>query len=209
MNYNFPKEEVLGSEFIFNHVNRVEINWTCGLDFEPKLLDCTLSNRVLDVYALCLKNGFLPDETSLIYYNNSSNSDNSITGDYNIDCYRDPGFDQMFSLNPNKIDIKYDEIIFFIGRPQTRNNKNKNWIDHELVKEVKDEICYVNCMIQCGREYLEIKNIKYEYNKFGATVLFRFLKNNESWNLDLKHYIYNNGLIEIIEKHLKHRTNNV
>lgn len=209
MNYHHPEEEeVLGQEFIFNHVYRVEINWSCSLDFEPKLYDCSFDDAMsgFDVGLICLKNKKFPDDKSLIFYNNSSNAENSIFGDYDT-CYTHyPGFDQMFTLNPNKIDEKYDEIIFFISRPQTKNNKDKNWIDHKLVKEVKDEICYVNCEIQCGIGYIKINNIKYEYNKFGATVLFRFLKNIEVWNLNLKHDIYSNGLIEIIENHLKHST---
>ena len=210
MNYHNQKEEELVPGFIFNYGIDVTINWSCSLDFEPKLYDCSNDDIMsgFDVGVICLNNKNFTDDESLIFYNNSSNAENSIWGDYDFRYADYPGFDQMFTLNPNKIDEKYDEIIFFICRPQTRNNKDKNWIDHEQIKEVKDEVCYVNCEIQCRSEYIKIKNIKYEYNKFGAIVLFRFLKNYEGWKLNLKHDIYNNGLIEIIEKYLKNDTKN-
>jgi hypothetical protein len=205
MNNHHPKEEVLGPEFIFHQVKNVEINWSNSLGFEPKLYDCSFDEAEsgFNIGVICLKNKNFADDKSLIFYNNTSNTENSIYGDYDNSYFAYPGFDQMFTLNPNKIDEKYDEIVFYIFRPQTRNNKDKNWIDHDLVKEVKDKICYVNCEIRCGREYIKIKNIKYEYNKFGAIVLFRFSKIKDVWNLNLKHDIFNNGLIEIIELHLK------
>ena len=208
MNYFDKKEEISGPEFIFNQVTNVEINWSNSLVFKPKIYDCSFddASSELDVGVLCLKNKKFVDLESLIFYNNSSNAENSILGDYGY-CYLFyPGFDQIFSLNPNKIDMKYDEIIFYISRPQTINSKDKNWIDHELVREMKDEICYVNCRIRCGSEYIVIKNIKYAYNKFGASVLLRFSKNYEGWNLNLEHDVYNNGLFEIIEKHQQHDT---
>jgi hypothetical protein len=204
MNYYHPKEEVLGSEFIFNRVYCVEINWSNSLDFEPKLYDCSFDHAMsgLDVYVICLKNGVLPDEKDLVFYNNFSNTDESIEGDYGY-CYADyPGFDQCFWIIPSKLTEKYDEILFVIGRPKTRNEKNTNWIDHDLVRKVTDEICYVDCKIlQWENEYHTIRNIKFEYNKNGATVLFKFEKNNSCWTIDLSHNIYNNGLKEIIEKH--------
>lgn len=201
-------EEFVCSEFTFSEVRGVELTWVDSLNPEPKLYDCSFDDAMsgLDVYAICLKNGILPDETSLLFYNNISNSDDSISGDFNY-CYVDyPGFDQCFFLSPDKLNIKYDEIIFAIGRPKTRNEKKTNWIDHELVKKVTDETCYVNCRIKkdSSNEYITIKNIDYKYNLYGAIVLFKFVNINGDWTIDLSHNIYFNGLQEIIEKYSKH-----
>ena len=206
-------EEFVCCEFNFSEVHSVELTWVDSLNPEPKLYDCSFDDAMsgLDVYALCLKNGLLPDKTSLIFYNNSSNSDDSITGDFDTCYYEYPGFDESFSLRPDKLNIKYDEIIFAIGRPKTTNEKNAKWIDHEIVKKVVDETCYVNCRIKTNfsNEYITIKNIEYKYNAHGAIVLFKFVKNNDIWTIDLSHNIYYNGLQEIIEKHYKHGTNSV
>lgn len=201
-------EEFVCLEFNFSEVHSVELTWSESLNIEPKLYDCSFDDAMsgLDVYALCLKNGFLPDKTSLLFYNNSSNSDDSIRGDFGYCYLKDPGFDQCFFLCPDKLNIKYDEIVFAIGRPKTTNEKNSNWIDHEIVKKVADETCYVDCRIN---KHIKIKNIEYKYNAHGAIVLFKFVKNNNNWTIDLNHNIYYNGLQEIIEKHLKHGTNSV
>jgi stress response protein SCP2 len=204
-------EEFICSEFNFSVVSSVELTWIDSLNPEPKLLDCSFDVVMsgLDVYVICLKNGILPDEKSLIFYNNFSNSDESISGDFNCCYFAYPGFDQSFFLRSNKLNNIYDEIIFAIGRPKTHNEKNIDWIDCELVKKVTDEICYVDCKIKKSHtnEYIAINNIQYEFNKYGAIVLFKFQKYNNNWKIDLSHNIYKNGLQEIIEKHSKHGTN--
>lgn len=206
-------EEFICFEFNFSEVQSVELIWVDSLNAEPKLYDCSFDDAMsgLDVYALCLKNGFLTDETSLIFYNNSSNFDDSIKGDFDCCYYAYPGFDQCFSLRPDKLNIKYDEIIFAIGRPKATNEKNVKWIDHEIVKKVVDETCYVDCRIKkhFSNEYITLKNIEYKYNAHGAIVLFKFVKNNDIWTIDLSHNIYYNGLQEIIEKHSKDGNNSV
>lgn len=206
-------EEFVCSEFAFLEVRSVELTWVDSLNPESKLYDCSFDDAMsgLDVYVICLKNGLLPDVKSLLYYNNNSNSDDSISGDFNY-CYNHyPAFDQCFYLRPDKLNIKYDEIIFAIGRPKTHNEKTPNWIDHELIKKVTGEVCYVNCRIKKGsnNEHITINNIEYKYNLYGAMVLFKFLNNNDNWTIDLSHNNYNNGLQEIIEKHSKHGTNSV
>jgi hypothetical protein len=110
----------------------------------------------------------------------------------------------IFLLNPNKLAESYDEILFFIGRPKSRNTNSENWIDQNLVKNVSDLKCYVNCLIKkdCD-ERISLKNIEYDYNRNGALVLFSFKCNNGKWDLDLSQNFYFNGLNEIVEKHYR------
>lgn len=50
----------------------------------------------LDIYVLCLHNGVLSDEDSLLFYNNPSNKDDGIVGDYNTRYANFPGWDHFF-----------------------------------------------------------------------------------------------------------------
>ncbi len=206
------EETIIGRELNLHETRFVEISWTDDLEFEPKLFDCSFDDAMegLDVYALCLNSGFLTNEKNILFYNNFSNIDNSLLGDYGY-CYLDyPGFDQCFTLIPNQLATKYDEILFLIGRPQSREPKNKSWINKDLLKDAVNEKCYISVTIKkiSGESYT-IKNIKYDYNIYGAMVLFGFKKNNNLWSLNISHDFYLNGLSEIIEKLLKSGTNSV
>ena len=205
-------EEVSEIKIEFHDINRIEINWSDSIKDEPKLVDCSFDDAMsgLDIYVLCLMNNIFPDEKSILFYNNYSNSDESIIGDYNIIHCTYPGYDQSFSLNTKKIDDKYDQILFVIGRPKTRTLNSENWIDQNLVKDVKNEKCFIECSInRKNSSPVIIVNIEYEYNKFGSLVLFEFKKANDSWKLIKNHITYTNGLKEIIEKHYKQGTNSV
>lgn len=202
------KEKTEDNEFNFKDISFVEIDWSDSLHFEPKLHDCSLNDAMsgFDIYVLCLNEGVFPDNRSLLYYNNSSNSDNSISGDFNTFYTVHPGYDQCFQLNPQILSQKYDEVIFVIGRPKTKNTTNINWIDHSLVKEVSDEICYVNCrLVKTLKKnmHINLKNIEFAYNKNGALILFRIVKTDENWKLDLSHHTFYDGLSELFNKYSK------
>ena len=49
------------------------------------------SEKEFDIYVVCLKNGILPYEKSILYYNKYSTEENSL-------IY--PGCDQSFIINP-------------------------------------------------------------------------------------------------------------
>ena len=213
MNKKENKEELIGEDFDFFETKFIEVTWSDYLASEPKLFDCSFDDAMsgLDVYALCLNLGFMPDEKSLLFYNNYSNLTKSLEGDYDWRYGDMPDFDQCFILNPQNFDKEFDEILFIIGRPKTKNSTSKAWIDSNQIKDVIEEICLVDCKIRAknGIDYLMIRNIKYEYNKYGAMVLFGVKKIDDSWIIDLSHYQYLNGLSDIIERHFKTATNSV
>lgn len=194
------------SKFNFLRVRSIELNWIESLKPQNKYTDYSIYGKTprLDVYVLCLKNGFFPDEKSLIFHNNCSNSDKSISSDFDIIHSHYPGHDRCFYLKPDQLNDKYDEIIFVIGRPRTENKINTIFNDYEHEKKVTNEICYVDCRFNTAysRGYVKIKNIAYNCYKYKDMVLFKFVKHNNNWAIDLGHNIYNNGFQEIIiEKH--------
>ncbi len=206
MNIEDKKEEIIGTEFQFHKLRSIDVNWTNSLSFEPKLDDCSINDSIegLEIYVVCLKNGVLPDDKSILFYNNYSTEENSLIGDYGTMYCVYPGCDQSFTIYPELIGNKYDEILFIIGRPKSNNSKEDNWIDQDQVKDVVDEICFIDCKIDTTRSvgYISINNIRYEYNKYGAMVQFS-LKNNDNWELNLSHALYTDGLFEIVAKHSK------
>ncbi len=112
------KEKLIGEDFDFFDTKFVEVNWSDYLASEPQLFDCSFDDAMsgLDVYALCLNLGLMPDEKSLLFYNNYSNSTKSLEGDYDRRYGDMPDFDQCFILNPQNLDKEFDEILFIIGR---------------------------------------------------------------------------------------------
>ncbi len=205
-----PREEIIGGNlFNFSGTTIFDFNWSNSMERELKLFDCSFDDAMngLDFYVLCLTQGILADDRSLVFYNNCSNADKSLFGDYGTIYATYPGFDQRFVLNSINSNDKYDEILFFIARPLTSNLNCKSWIDHDLVKDVADEKCFIDCTIRNNFDHqMIIKNIEFDYNKSGAMVLISLIKNNNSWSLNLSHDVYLNGLNEIIE--IYHKSSN-
>lgn len=205
------EKKVEDHKFNFRYLHEIDINFTNSLEFFPELKNCSKqdSEYGFEIYVICLKNGILPDNSSLLYYNNYSTIDKSIAGDYGT-MYADyPDYDRSFEINPELIDKMYDEIIFLIGRPKSYVSKNEEWIHQDLVKDVIEDFCFVECKLLFADQIhscISISKIKYEYNKFGAMVLFSLKKNNNQWNLNLKNKTYTNGLFQIVVKHNKMHT---
>jgi hypothetical protein len=196
------KEELIGSEFNFNETTIVEIELNHNLGSDDKLDESSFVDSMhrFDVYAICLNNGYMKNEKDLLYYDKFSNNDNSLSHSEGISCLFNPGNKQLFNLDIKKLAVKYDEVLFFIGRKQ---------INDEFIENAAGEIYYIDCTLE--KDFLSgsftIKNIKYDYNKYEAMLLFGLKNSNEIWRLDLNHVVYKNGINELIAKYLKTDSN--
>ncbi len=194
------KEELIGSEFNFNETTIVEIELNHNLGSDDKLDESSIvdAEHQFEIYAVCLNKGQMLNEKSIIHYNKILNQDNSLSLSEGISCLFKPDNKQLFSLDVKKIALTYDEVLFFVGRPQTSD---------VFIENVDDEICYVDCTLE--RDFLSdsitIKNIKYDYNNYCAMLLFGLKNSNVSWRLDLSHDVYKNGLNEVIDKYFQNR----
>jgi len=168
--------------------------------------DVSPDDQYLELYVLGLLNNEIPDYRSLVFYNNESNINNSIIGDFGCCYLHYPGFDREFNIELYKINSIYDRVVFLIGRPMTNNDKCHSWINYKMVENVKKEVSQVACHIN-GK--LVLKNKNYQYNQFGAMTLFELCKSNDIWELDFNDKTYKQGLNEIIEQYKKTGTNNV
>lgn len=190
------KGEIIGTNFIFNKSIEVRINRTQSLKFKPIMPDSAVEHFKIGI--ICLNNKKLPDNESLIFMENSSGEDQIVKEHHFICCFY-PGYDNFYTIDTNKNEGKYDELIFFICRPKS-DNKN-SWIDHETVKSFSNEVCYISFEIGSRDDSTQINNIPFEYNKFGATVLFKLFRDNDDWKLNLNRNNFQNGLIDIMEKY--------
>jgi hypothetical protein len=192
------KEELIGSEFNFNETTIVEIELNHNIESDAKFNESSFVDEMhrFEIFAVCLNKGQMLNEKSILYYNKFSNNENSLSLSEGISCLYNPDNKHLFSLDIKKLAVKYDEILFFTGRTQT---------NAEFIENVADEIYYIDCTLE--KDFLSdsftIKNIKYDYNKFGTMLLFGLENSNENWCLDLNHVVYKSGINEIIEKYLK------
>jgi stress response protein SCP2 len=198
--------EQLLKAFRSNKVKSIQFDWSNDLDFEPKLPDCAVNGEFqgMDIYILCLKDSYLPDENSILFYNNPRNSQNTIDGDFGHVCFlHHPGYDEDIRLDLNALSRDYDQILFLIGRPKAYREDCETWIDYSLVENCKEDICNVRCSFYLSDLESPCVNFKFEYNKVGAMVLFELKLQNGFWEFRNNNKCYENGLQEIVAKYNK------
>ena len=201
---------VIGNEFLedidLTDLHSVDISWSNYLNTDPSLFDCSFDDGMngFDCYAICLKNNLMPNDKSLVFYDNESTSEGGILGSYNYSFYQDPGFDTSFSIDSKKLKTIYDEIIFVIGRPKICNPKISSWIDHVKIEKFKHEKCTVNSklILRNGISY-NTKSIVFEYNKYGAMSLFYLKDIDNKWVIEYDQKLFKDGLSEIISTYCK------
>lgn len=209
-NVRINDNNVIGSEFIqefeLTEFNNVEISWTDDLELNPSLYDCSFDDGMngFDCYAICLKNNLMPNDKSLVFYNNESTSEGGILGLYNFYTVQYPGFDTSFSIDSKKLKNIYDEIIFFIGRPKNCNPNCSSWIDHEKIEKFKHEKCTVDSkLISSNGISYNTKSIVFEYNKYGAMSLFCLKDIDNKWVVEYDQKLFKDGLSEILSTYYK------
>ena len=180
----------------------ININYSNDLELEMNIPDSP-DGAYLELYALGLHKNQMPNKKSLIYFNNPADSDEGIILEDCVFCDY-PGYDIALFLDLKKINFNYDRIIFIIGRPMAGNATPETWICEKSVKDAIKEVCCIDCLIN---ESSVLKNIKYQYNKFGAMSLFELKKTKDFWKLNVRNDVYKNGLKEIIDKHYANGTN--
>ncbi len=189
-------------------LNNVEISWTDDLKLNPSLYDCSFDDGLngFDCYVICLKNNLMPNDKSLVFYNNESTTEGGILGLYNFNTMtcQYPGFDTSFSIDTKKLKNIYDEIIFIIGRPKSCNPKCSSWIDHDKIEKFKHEICSVDSklILSNGISY-NTKSIVFEYNKYGAMSLFCLKDIDNKWVVEYDQKLFKDGLSEILSTYHK------
>lgn len=214
------EEQLFDLEFDFTRKCLVQINWSASFcDEIMKTYDCSFdaSCTGLDIFVVGLNNYLIPDESSLLFYNSVykteagliCNQDKSIVCQRGIDINKsfyellegkNDDYDTIVSINFNAIKLKYDKILFLIGRPHTDTPNSINWIDEKRIKEVNNEVIYVDLFFN---NTLVVHNIRYYYNQNGAMTLFEFCKTNNKWGFNINHDTFKQGLKEIIEKYYK------
>lgn len=212
-NIRITDNNVIGHDFLkdidLTELHRVEISWSDNLNLDPSLFDCSFDDGMygFDCYAICLKNNLMPNDKSLVFYNNESTSEGGIWGFYMCNLFlptKYPGFDTSFSIDSNKLTTIYDEIIFVIGRPKCCNPKCSSWIDHVKIENFKHEKCTVDTklILSHGISY-NTKSIVFEYNKYGAISLFCLKHIDNKWIIEYDQKLFNDGLSEILSTYYK------
>lgn len=224
------KEELLFEPKLdFTKKCKIQINWLKNPEeVFASMSDCSgddVLSGPFDVFVVGLYGEKIPDKSSLLYYRSEyrtqigeiCNKDKSIichTGMYSIECCHkcgelewndckceyDEDFDTIISIDFNK--LKYDKLLFLIGRPKTDTPNHDNWIDENRVfKDEINAVSYVDCYIN---DSLIIQNINFHFNLNGAMTLFEIVKTNNKWKVNVNHNKFKQGLKDIIWRYADH-----
>lgn len=180
---------------------RITFNWSDSLSIRINMPDVSPHDQFLRVYAVGLNQGKLPDARSLLYYNNMSNKNQSLSGDYGYSYYEYIGHDRHIDVKLDQLNPIYDRVLFIVGRPKAEHSEEEIWINEKLVEGAKNERSKVVCKIN-GKSVIEDTN--FYYNQFGAITLFELCKSNDIWELKKNDQTYKGGLNEIIDEYGKH-----
>lgn len=194
----------------------IQINWTQSLEEAPKMYDCSFDDAMLGLhlYALELKDERMLDESSLLFYNSVTKTDNGkITSNIkSIICNQginlnegindndeiDEKYDGIFIVDLSATELSVNKIIFFIGRPKNNSEQSELWIDKYRVGNVLNERANVDVFINT---ILVKSSCPYHYNKYGALRILELENYSGNWKINLDNQIFENGLQKIINQY--------
>jgi len=194
----------------------IKINWSQSVKETPKLYDCSFDDMHygFDLIALALKNDIMINDSDLLFYNSNYRNNNSdiSNASENIICLQgislsegldgkeiyDPNYDGIFYIDFEKIGTNIDTILFFIGRPMTDTENIETWIDAKKVASVLNEKIYADIYVN---DTLVKMSSVFPYNLNGAMLIFKLIREPNSWRYSISTKDYKNGLTEIIKKY--------
>jgi stress response protein SCP2 len=199
---------------IINNLIIIKIDWS-SKSSPLQLRDCDFDSSMngLDIYAILLdSNKKVISDSDLLFYNSKTiNSFKQITSQsQSVICLKGlassddliyDGYDGVFEINFELMDIRIQEIIFFIGRPYSRKSAVNEWINEKLVKKVTNEFVFVDVIAESEK----LKNtVKFYYNRVGALSILTIGKWDGKWYFheDLVPEEHKHGLFEIVNKYV-------